>query len=136
MSDCIKVCGCGCEYHDADAWRRLDLCGIQDLGQGESAELRHCSCGSTIAVLVAALEEDDRLTFELSRRASIAGWYATAKIALALARRYVTEGGGVDHRVIACVRAVSQHRQNIVALRTRRSSDVDEIYMIGLRAAA
>jgi hypothetical protein len=45
----MKRCACGVG-HTADGWRRLRLLGVQDLGDGERAELRNCICGSTLAI--------------------------------------------------------------------------------------
>jgi hypothetical protein len=45
----MKRCACGVG-HTADRWRRLRLLGVQDLGDGERAELRNCICGSTLAI--------------------------------------------------------------------------------------
>lgn len=49
-----KVCSCGRE-HDAAAWAQLPFCGVQD-DVDARFELRHCPCGSTIAVLLCAVE--------------------------------------------------------------------------------
>lgn len=49
----LKRCGCG-RVHDGEAWSRLPYCGVQEDGH-ERFELRHCECGSTIAVLLCAV---------------------------------------------------------------------------------
>lgn len=49
MSAVVKTCGCGSEL-TAEAWSALPFVGIQDLGEGERAELRNHDCGSTIAI--------------------------------------------------------------------------------------
>lgn len=48
-----KRCGCGRE-HDAAAWRALPFVGVQD-DVDCRFELRNCVCGSTIAVLLCAV---------------------------------------------------------------------------------
>lgn len=45
----MKWCACGVG-HTAEGWRRLSLVGVQDLGDGERAEMRNCVCGSTLCV--------------------------------------------------------------------------------------
>jgi hypothetical protein len=48
----MKWCACGREYN-AEAWPRLPLVGYLRNGRnaaGELLELRHCPCGSTIAI--------------------------------------------------------------------------------------
>lgn len=45
----IKSCLCGAAY-DAEAWGRLEVAGVQPDGEGGDLELRHCACGSTIAI--------------------------------------------------------------------------------------
>ena len=48
----VKRCSCGRAY-DAEAWARLPLAGYTQNGRdaaGELLELRHCACGSTIAI--------------------------------------------------------------------------------------
>lgn len=49
-----KRCSCGRE-HDAAAWKALPYCGVQE-DVDARFELRHCVCGSTIAVLLCAVE--------------------------------------------------------------------------------
>lgn len=49
-----KKCGCG-RVHDAEGWARLPICGVQSDG-AERFELRHCECGSTIAVALCIVE--------------------------------------------------------------------------------
>lgn len=49
-----KRCGCG-RVHDAEGWARLPICGVQSDG-AERFELRHCECGSTIAVALCIVE--------------------------------------------------------------------------------
>ena len=44
----IKVCSCGRE-HTEQGWSALSYCGVQADGD-ERFELRHCACGSTIAI--------------------------------------------------------------------------------------
>lgn len=46
----LKRCACGVSIRSREAWRALRLVGVQDLGEGERAELRNCSCGSTLMV--------------------------------------------------------------------------------------
>lgn len=59
----VKTCACGRSY-DAASWARLPWCGIQDMGEGARAELRHCRCSSTIAIelppLALASDSDPR----------------------------------------------------------------------------
>ena len=50
----VKRCDCDREY-DARSWSDLPLVGYQDDGV-EHLELRNCSCGSTLAVHLEALE--------------------------------------------------------------------------------
>jgi hypothetical protein len=48
----MKRCACGREY-DAETWPKLPLAGYSRNGReaaGELLELRHCPCGSTIAI--------------------------------------------------------------------------------------
>ena len=52
MSAFPKRCTCcGVEYYPGD-WVALAFCGYQDDGAGGRLELRHCTCGSTIAIQV------------------------------------------------------------------------------------
>lgn len=46
----MKTCSCGKRYNEAE-WKRLPLVGEQDDGV-ERLELRNCSCGSTIAIVL------------------------------------------------------------------------------------
>lgn len=52
-----KSCGCG-RTHTAEAWPSLPYCGVQK-GDSEVADLqlRHCPCGSTLAVPVDSVLE-------------------------------------------------------------------------------
>jgi hypothetical protein len=45
----IKRCLCGASYTD-ETWKALRYVGLQDLGDGELAELRDCTCSSTLAI--------------------------------------------------------------------------------------
>lgn len=45
----LKVCSCGIRYSAAQ-WSQLEAAGRMADGDGGWLELRHCSCGSTIAV--------------------------------------------------------------------------------------
>jgi len=47
----FKVCGCGRSY-SRETWSDLVLAGEQ-VDEVERSELRHCPCGSTIAVRIA-----------------------------------------------------------------------------------
>lgn len=49
----VKRCGCGRE-HDAEAWARLPFCGVQEDAELR-LELRHCPCGSTLAVVLCSV---------------------------------------------------------------------------------
>lgn len=58
----IKACPCGAEY-DTASWAELPYNGLQKMDppdepdSGERIELRTCTCGSTISVLVCAEEQ-------------------------------------------------------------------------------
>lgn len=45
----MKRCACGVG-HTAASWRALRFVGIWDLGDGERAEMRNCTCGSTLCL--------------------------------------------------------------------------------------
>ena len=45
-----KACGCGLIY-SREAWGKLEYLGPQDDGEA-LLELRNCTCGSTLAVIV------------------------------------------------------------------------------------
>lgn len=44
----IKRCACGAIYSQ-ESWAELALCGTMTV-DNETAEIRHCSCGSTLAL--------------------------------------------------------------------------------------
>ena len=46
----VKACGCGRSY-SREQWGALDYAGTQDDGS-EVVELRNCTCGSTLGVVV------------------------------------------------------------------------------------
>jgi hypothetical protein len=50
-----KLCGCGRSW-SAGEWQRLRWVGVMDDGV-DSAELRHCICGSTISMLTSVVEK-------------------------------------------------------------------------------
>ena len=58
----VKTCACGRSYTLAQ-WRCLPFVGIWDLGGGDRAELRNCSCGSSITIPCVV---DERDGFELA----------------------------------------------------------------------
>lgn len=49
-----KNCHCGRSWSLA-AWLTLPFVGTMDYHDGEALELRHCTCGSTIAMLSSAV---------------------------------------------------------------------------------
>lgn len=66
----IKRCRCGRGY-DANAWSRLELVGdMKD--EVEHLEMRNCECGSTIAAVVASVD-DDGTRFYLVQEMEAAG---------------------------------------------------------------
>lgn len=99
MSDVLKTCPCGRTF-TFDQWRELPGCGRMDDGDGGALDLRNCPCGSTIAVDVAILQEDDRLAFEIRRDARLLRLISAAETATDLALRYASEDqvDGVDAR--------------------------------------
>jgi hypothetical protein len=53
-NDWPKVCACGAVWSE-DAWRGRPIVGQMALSDDEPPlELRHCTCGSTLAVAVPA----------------------------------------------------------------------------------
>lgn len=65
----VKRCACGATYvlcGVGKRWTSLALCGLQKDEDGrEVAELRHCTCGSTISVPVRRFP-DGEIFYELS----------------------------------------------------------------------
>ncbi len=48
--DWPKVCACGASWTE-EAWRERPFIGLMTLADDEpTLELRHCTCGSTIAI--------------------------------------------------------------------------------------
>jgi len=55
-----KICACGVAYSE-EAWRGRPFVGLLSLSDDEPPlELRHCVCGSTIAVAASACDDDPR----------------------------------------------------------------------------
>jgi hypothetical protein len=54
LSSFPKLCGCGATW-SAEAWQGLAYAGVMS-DHLESLELRHCTCGSTIAMHVCVVE--------------------------------------------------------------------------------
>jgi hypothetical protein len=50
----VKVCACGRSY-TAEGWQKLKLCGVSK-NPVEVLVLRHCPCGSTIAIVLWSTE--------------------------------------------------------------------------------
>lgn len=122
MSDILKTCGCGRTF-TVEEWRELPGCGRMPDEEGD-LDLRHCPCGSTIAVLVSDLEEDDRLAFELKRLARmerlVAGAEKAVDIALAFAAEDRARGlhPSDDHRVVSATRQATQYLSAVVRERS------------------
>ncbi len=57
-ADWPKLCACGASWSE-EAWRELPLVGLMALSDDEPPlELRHCTCGSTIAVALSAIPRE------------------------------------------------------------------------------
>jgi hypothetical protein len=54
-----KRCACGAQYSRAE-WTKLALVGRLTAADNDRLEIRNCVCGSSIAVEIADLDEDER----------------------------------------------------------------------------
>lgn len=54
-----KKCACGAE-HTRDGWRKLAFVGRLPSCGEDALEIRNCVCGSSIAVEIREIEEEER----------------------------------------------------------------------------
>lgn len=80
----------------------------------------------------ACSEECARIEHVARVRRFCKGFYAAARAALAMARRYQAEGFDDDRRAADCVRQVNAYRANIRALRATLHGDVDAILEVAI----
>ncbi len=137
MSRWPKSCACGRSYA-AEEWLELPGCGRQGDGV-DILDLRNCSCGSTMAVLVSDLPNDDRLDFAIKRAEKIARLIEGARCAIRLAKRYEREDFFArrawrdDPRIKGCLAQVAGYRRAIRAQRRMRFCTVDAVVEVCLR---
>lgn len=131
-----KTCACGRSYA-AEEWLELPGCGRQDDGV-DILDLRNCSCGSTIAVLVSDLPNDDRLDFATKRAEKIARLTEGARGAIHLAKRYEREDFFArrawrdDPRIKGCLAQVAAYRKAIHAQRWMQFCNDDAVIEVCL----